>query len=473
MKGLKYLFFFIVLFFCSTRVSSQNYTTLGQGVDYDVRCMFADTVSDLLYVGGSFINGGGIGARGIASWNGGTWDTLGRGIDNYPPDPGTSTSGIPLAMCRFNNELYVGGGFVQAGMVDAYCIARWDGTTWYSLPSTPNGSIISMIEYNSELYVCGIFDSVGSIPANSLAKWNGTDWSDVNALPNYDAPISGQNQIYAMAEYNGDLYVAGNFTGTSGYTRIVFWDGTQWQPLPNGGVLGGFAGVNTMAVYNNELYVGGLFYKSDGNAGNCIMKWDGTNWSDVGGGMGGNSYPQIWDLKVIQSDLYAVGVFTTAGGTPAEKIAKWNGTEWCGFGDSIYSSIGKIESFHDSIFVGGMFTINSDTVNSIAKWIGGNYIDTCGSLTGINDYSELVDKWSVYPNPTFNTLTVNLSTEDNGSVNIELYDLLGNLVLKQKEVADKSINNTYQLSLNSLAKGMYLLKVSMQNKLYSEKIIIQ
>lgn len=80
---------------------------------------------------------------------------------------------------------------------------------------------------------------------------------------------------------------------------------------------------------------------------------------------------------------------------------------------------------------------------------------------------------NIYPNPTSNMLNINLSSQEQGLVNIELYDILGSLVLKQKENANKSANNSFILDVNSFAKGIYVLKISIKEKLYSAKVVIQ
>ena len=446
----------------STLCFAQHYAPLGVGVDNSVRSLFTDTVANLLYIGGSFTNGGGISGRGIVSWNGINWDTLALGLDNDPQQG--NFSGYPLSMCRYNNELYIGGSFSHAGTTNANSMAYWDGTTWYAMSSEPNGTISSMLVYNNELYVCGIFDSVNGIHVNSLAKWNGSVWSDVNSFPQFSNPLFSLTQASTMALYQGNLYVGGNFQDSIGYKRIVYWNGTQWHNLPNGGILGGNAGVNSMVVYNNELYVAGLFFTSDGNAGNSIQKWDGTNWSDVGGGMGGTSYPQIDHLKVIHNKLYAVGVFFTAGGVLADRIASWDGTNWCGFGDTFDNTITAIESYHDSIFIGGGFwTIDGDTINRIAKWIGGNYTANC-TTTGVKE-KENNEEISIYPNPSNGAFTINLNKEYK-NVEIEITDVIGQVIYNA--ALKETTQTTVQLNVKS---GIYFIEVKTEAGIMRKKLV--
>lgn len=449
---------------------AQNWDSLGQGVDWPVRSLYTDTVDHVLYVGGSFINGGGIGARGIASWDGTSWDTLGRGIENYPPIG--STSGYPLSMCRYNNQLHIGGDFHQAGTINAVGIAKWDGTSWYSISSGTNGIIAKIMRYGSDLYVCGEFDSIGGIVANGLAKWNGSTWSDVHSIPNYNAYLSGKNFIFSMIDFQGNLYVAGNFEGLGGHKEIVFWDGITWQTLLSG-IYGSGAEVACMEVYQNELYVAGSFETADGNSDNYIQKWNGTTWSSVGGGVlgfgGGNG--QIHSMKVIDGKLFVTGVFDTAGGVAASKIASWDGADWCGYGSTFNNTITAIESYQGQIYVGGGFTlIDSDTISRIAKWIGGSYVDSCSHINVGVQEADLSGDFSLSPNPVFSLLTIELSQEQNENAVIEIKNVLGQVVqsLQLAKGAKK-----VEVDVSGLSKGVYFVGIRGEGIVLSKKFIKQ
>jgi len=72
------------------------------------------------------------------------------------------------------------------------------------------------------------------------------------------------------------------------------------------------------------------------------------------------------------------------------------------------------------------------------------------SSLGINNMEK--SKFSVYPNPTDNLLTIELENM-NGLYQIQLNDLTGKLIIS------KEIENHEQLNLNNLNEGMYLLTI--------------
>jgi hypothetical protein len=331
---MKSIFLFICGFlYFSSLTFSQHWESLGSGLEYpnSVRAMYSDTFDNYLYVSGEigFIDGKKI--KGIARWDGLSWDSLQAGIDgldtlnNYPNGP-------TLAITRFNNELYVGGPFNSVGNIRASKIAKWNGNNWDSLSIRPfpygsNKHISAFEVINNELYVGGYFDTIANIPCDNIAKWNGTYWECID-LPN-SLSIHGAS-INTICEYNGEIYVGGNFaTGTpnDSLRDIIRYDGVNWKSV-GGGIKGSNSDVNDMLVYNGFLYVAGYFSQSDGNTGDNIQIWDGTSWSDIGG-VSSTFYSQIFDLQIFHNDLYVVGEFNNAGQISAQNIAVWKGNQWC------------------------------------------------------------------------------------------------------------------------------------------------
>jgi hypothetical protein len=446
---------------------SQHWEYEGNPGPEGLACVYVDTIADLLYLSGGITHIANLPAKGIASWNGIAWDTLGRGIDNYPFTG--STPGGPTSMCRYHNKLYIAGGFRQVGFVNANYMAYWDSSVWYAMPTYPKGVCSNMMVHNDELYVCGTFDSVGNIKANGIAKWDGINWSTVNNLPNYDSTWGGgANNIVCMAFFQGNLYVAGDFgTSIPGYSRIVYWDGTVWHGLANGGIIGGMDGVNDMTVYNNELYVGGTFTQADGNAGNYIMKWDGVSWSDVGGGiMGIAGSGQVFKMIVWHNKLYVVGQFIYAGGIPAVNIATWDGTNWCALGGNFDNPPINIEAiYHDTLYIGGAFnTIDSDTIFHFAKWIGGNYTAACTTV-GINEIAN-EDEVSVLPNPCGGELRI--TNYELGIKEVRVYNMLGSLI---RNYESGIRNKEATIDISSYAKGMYFVEIKTERGVVRKKII--
>lgn len=422
-------------------VHAQNWMQLGFGAYNGVYVLYADTTNNLLYASGDFRTTASDTIKGIAKWNGTTWDSLGSGLNSSP-----------TAIAFYNGELYAGGGFTQAGTISASHIARWNGVNWDSLPSNNiDNYVFALYEYNSELYVSGMFSYVGTTTSRSIAKWNGSSWSTVGSPP-WTLVIAE-----SMKEYAGELYVGGFFDAAS--MHILKWNGNNWfdvNPSVNIEQLSsGYSPIQVMEVFQNKLYIAGDFFLPYKN----IVSWDDTNYISVGGGVDG----VIFDMTIFKGELYVVGGFNTAGGVTARNIAKWDGIKWCGLGSTFNGVIKSIQVFNNELYIGGTFTsIDGALINGVAKWIGGSYVDTCG-VVGINELQE-ANFFTIYPNPNNGSFII--ATNTFGNTILEIYNVAGQLIL-----SNHLTQNHTTVDLTKFSKGMYFVKVNTGSKVTIEKMV--
>jgi hypothetical protein len=440
--------------------TAQNWQNMGFTLNRPVSVLFTDTISNLLYVGGSgFTQVGGNNIRGIFYWDGTNYYPMGSGIDN------SGTPGTIGSINRFQNNIYVAGGFFTAGGIHSQGIAKWDGTSWASVGC--NGAVYHIEICNNEMYVSGTFDTIAGIPAKYAAKYDGTNWTAINCPQNFGGLIS------SIIVYNNEIYVGGSFSGTPPSLRnIAKFDGTNWINLGNG-IPGSISSLASLKIYQGYLYAMGRFFASDGNASNSIMKWDGNNWSAVGTGVNGIN-PAVASSVIFNQKLYTVGSFITASNIPADKVAVWDGLKWCGFGDTFDNTIASIAVYNNQLIIGGGFKrINTDTTFSyLARWIGGNYVDTCGSLTTITEPIPNSTNLLTYPNPFNSDITFNFNVEDNKGYTLEIYNELGQIVYSEKEKnAFGKVSKT--IKLPSINQGIYFINLRLSNKTLLSKFIKQ
>ena len=229
-----------------------------------------------------------------------------------------------------------------------------------------------MAVYNGELYVTGSFDSVGAMPTPlRIAKWNGTNWNSISSFPGYG--------------YGGILPSIGGFLFTSGSSTIERWNGINWTAVAPGVSQ---PTVMCMAEYNGELYVGGQFTFAGGVPANLIAKWNGIQWSAVGGGVTCGCGPinqRVNAMEVYDGELYVGGIFDMAGIIPAHNIARWNGSEWLPVCDPISGPPGGVKAFevyNEELYVAGSFTSAGGIVaKRIAKWSNPKAVVTPATAT--------------------------------------------------------------------------------------------
>ena len=96
---------------------------------------------------------------------------------------------------------------------------------------------------------------------------------------------------------------------------------------------------------------------------------------------------------------------------------------------------------------------------------------TC-EAAGIKDVSQSFSNLSIMPNPFSQTSTVSFSSNEEGTVRVELVNMLGEAVISQKINAAIG-NNEFPLNSNSLSPGIYILYVSNGNSSATKKVVIE
>jgi hypothetical protein len=107
-------------------------------------------------------------------------------------------------------------------------------------------------------------------------------------------------------------------------------------------------------------------------------------------------------------------------------------------------------------------TINKKDFHSLMGLLNGKPVDVSFEKAGIT--SSILDRISIYPNPSNGNFTV-VSSED---VSIEILEMSGKLL---KEVSVKS-NQEQAIDLDNVTAGVYLIRVFNQNSSSTQRIVI-
>lgn len=413
------------------RWNGSTWTSIAPGIYGDVWCMGAH--GGKLYAGGSISRVGTVFTNGIASWDGTHWSPLGSGVG------GQSSFGVS-GIISDGESLIVSGIYETAGGIPAHNIARWNGNQWHAYGDGCNGGLNGVALFQSGIAILGDFTSAGDVPAQGVAVWDGAAWSGIGAVG------QGMDQdVDALAVFNGDVYAGGWFTNAGGLSPtygMARWDGAVWWPVDGGLHLGTYAGrVNAMVAFNGALYVVGSFDHAGDVAASNIASWDGTTWAPVAGGVSGpidaitvynghivvggwfevagaHTAPRIamlgqagWtalgsgmyrgdymgnntafvsSLTVHGSDLIAGGSFDQAGDVDAANIACWNGVSWSPLGQGIgdwgpyaLDEVESLASMNGILYAGGTFwTAGGGAAASLASWNGSVWSEVGGGTDG-------------------------------------------------------------------------------------------
>jgi hypothetical protein len=432
-----------------------------------------DTTNDLFYIAGNFKFYENDTVFGVGYWDGYSMHSMGCGFDWDCTPEGFGNSVTPTnGLIIFQNTLYATGQIRTADGKTINGITFWDGIEWQPLGTglksyvNTQGISFGATILSDTLYVYGAFDSIAGVEAHGLAKFDGIQWSAVHSLPQFES-YNNPNFIFAVAFYNNELYIAGNFNNPPDYTinDLAKWNGTEWVGVGN---LVENSAIYNMLIYKNELYVSGDF-NTLGNPqiqAHSIARFDGNSWKTVGGG---TDY-QINDMRVFGDYLYIAGAFDHVDGLPIDGIARWDGSRWCGYNSHFDNALSAVGMFHDTLYIGGGFwTINGDSsLRKIVRWTGGDSLIQCGNPVGVNEVTPHEPSFFVYPNPTDDQIHLFFKYSQSTTTVFEITDLMG------KHLLSKAIDTFNPIiDVSALPAGVYFASITQKGKMiWNEKVVV-
>ncbi|MBU2690219.1 MAG: PQQ-like beta-propeller repeat protein [Candidatus Eisenbacteria bacterium] len=269
-------------------------------------------------------------------------------------------SGLSYIDCLFTSSI----GRTYASS-DGFFYEYSGGTSWRRKGSKGFGNPenwkgYALAEYNGHLYV-GTQNESGS----EVRTWpsGAIDWVLANT-PGWGDPHNWT--IWCMTVYNGKLYC-----GTEGVGRVFSYDGSNWAQAN----VDGFGNpeniaVTSMAVHEGFLYAG--VYNDD--TGCEIWRYDGTNpWVKVNTSGFGSKYNHgSWALHSSSGSLFAGTMNWRTGGQVWEYKG---GSDWTkvgqdGLGSEDNSVVRALVVFRGRLYAG----TGNNAGGEVLFWDGANWI---------------------------------------------------------------------------------------------------
>lgn len=426
-----------------------QWESVGGGVRYgQVLDMLWSTDEQGLVVVGSMHHASEqfIEVNGTAFWHDGAWLPFGSGVNDASPGFTQAVDEVFQAVI-YQNELTVVGLFDSIGGNPlAGHVARWHNGEWLGFDTVPTyaGNTYGLSVIGDELHLHGTFDTIAGVPAQNWAIWNGDHWraGDTTGVFNWSTKEA--------IEYEGHLYVGGNFETQDGRNDLLMKVGDTWQELGPG--LQGDCYVADLEVYDGLLWVAGYFFSAAGNAATGIMAWDGEHWLDP--------FPQMelygWgrSLTISNGKLYMCGFMNMDGLTGTYQIAEYDGEHLCiRGGNQIVTP--KVVASSDTLYAKtciqlGCSEFGGAVVNGIMKMPLDWPADTCYTIAQqINEPERLGTLW-FSPVPASDRLMVHGAPARSGRITVA--DALGRIALRanwRNEALDVRMlpSGTYQLTL--------------------------
>lgn len=373
----------------------------------------------------------------------GVWDT----VPGWVP-------GSVKAMIEFHDTLIISGFFQELNGVPVVYTAFHNGTHWEQYGNLDSYSARFRV-IDDTLYAVGAFDMVEGVPASGVAKRVGNAWVGVGEL-DFNGHIVGD-----IAKYNGELVIGSN--GWLGNEHGIFHlVGDQWLPL--GGGIQGSGNPGSLAIYQGNLYLAGQFTMNGGNPANNVMGWNGSEFFGMNAGtqysLGNNG--AICSTKVLVHNdlLWVYGGCSYAGGVLAQGVATWDGNQWCGVpGDLITdgNAAAAATFYRDTMFVvtSAYMQMNDTAETRLAKFIGPSYFGPCSGPIG---FEEIERSTSV---PTiislFNDQWAIANLED-GQYVYTMYDAFGRIIAVRTLISSGGRSET--IYTQAIAEGPYVIRLA-------------
>ena len=121
-----------------------------------------------------------------------------------------------------------------------------------------------------------------------------------------------------------------------------------------------------------------------------------------------------------------------------------------------------------AVYYDSTITITRNFLEHFTCGVALNCNYTVAPMVGIHEIANDAD-FNIYPNPTYNSATIDLSSFNGNAVTITLYDALGRQVKNIKNIKDYQ----YNLTRDNLVNGIYFMNITVNGKVYSKKIIFE
>ena len=201
-------------------------------------------------------------------------------------------------------------------------------------------------------------------------------------------------------------------------------------------------------------------YKDFGNLfGTTVKRFDGTNWVTVGTeGFSGNTAEWLSLAFSLSGEPYLA--YKDFGNSFGTTVKRFDGTNWVTIGTEGFSGTTAEHLSLAFSLSGKPYLAYKDFGNSFGTTV--KEYDTLFVNVGIPQQLQ----FSIFPNPTYNTLTIDFGDAPTTVNFIEVTDIMGKIFFQQQP-APKKIN----INVENYPDGIYIVKMRTSSFNFFRKFI--
>ena len=490
----KYTFLVLMLIFNFLSFNSAAQTQKGQDINGEaandesgVSISMPD--SNTVAIGSTQNDGNGTDAGHVRvyTWNGSTWTQKGADMDG---EAAGDLSGSSISMSDANT-VAIGAPFNDGNGNDSghVRIYTWNGSTWIQKGIDINGEAandqsgwsVSMPDANTVAIGAIRNDGNGTDAGHvRVYTWNGSTWMQKGADINGEAASDFFGRSVSMPN-NFTVAVGANLNNNngndSGTVSVFSYNETIGIWIQKGMDIDGEAandqsGWSVSMPDANTVAIGAI--RNDGNgtdAGHVrVYTWNGSTWMQKGADMDGEGADDRSGSAVSMPDAntVAIGAPSNNGNGSSSghvRIYTWNGSAWVQQNPDIDSEAAGDQS-GASVSMPDPNTVAIGAPLNDSGGIDAGHVRIYEDLTlSTEDFTLNKINIKLYPNPVAEVLHINLK----GQIihKLSIFDANGSLI---KSISKDSDNIT-SVNVSGLASGLYLLKVSTDQRELETKFL--
>lgn len=147
--------------------NGNSWTTLGSPDQLELQATgvvkHMAVLNDELYISGDFSSGNNDVSE-LITWNGSQFNDFGRAFSLYQNNTINELAVI-------DDVLYIGGSFSNVVGSFAHNLLQWDGENWGILSVGTSGPVLAIEQYDNKIFIGGDFDQAGGENAERISIW--------------------------------------------------------------------------------------------------------------------------------------------------------------------------------------------------------------------------------------------------------------------------------------------------------------
>ena len=399
-------------------------------------------------------------SNGSILMRGGEWDGF-----RYSDDNGVTWKGTSNGITDFVSALTSDGTNLFAAGYGTGVTKMNNAGTWSNINNFPEtGGASSVCMHKSALYAARY-----DLTPIQKSTNQGATWTSVST------GIPANVALFQLLSDGTNLYAA----GTDNFIYYSTNDGTSWQitNFNQGGIPHGLIGITANAGQIWAATDSGIFFSFDygsswaykGMAGTALTSiilnngrillgtesygvWasDDYGWNWQAANLGMNS--------VYVNNVYAIDNQRIVAGTRGDGIfySGNNGNSWTlesnGLGNWYAYAFAKDNTYLYASTIGG----------GVFKSLLSNYV----SVDKVLDNNLL----SVFPNPTKGIINVEFDNEQQGQIQLSVFDINGKQVYQS---ISEALMLNEQINLGNFSSGIYFVKISTEKGSVSKRVVVE